>query len=212
MEKINGISIPFYKFNADNELNNKVYSDVIKLTYNPEPDVGAIYNNYYNEDLFNWFNDCIAKVSKELYTDSLSFPIVDCWVNKYTALSRLKKHYHSNSIICGVYYVTGHQDGQTMFQHPNPWSFSSSPERPRFNLSIDKSNNQMLEGKVTPSEGLLILFPGNLFHYMNTYKDTKKTRYTVAFNTFPSGEFSDSKSMRLAINTISMIDLHKKGK
>lgn len=211
MEKINVISIPFYKFQSEKQLNEKIFNDIIKLPYTPEvdPNLGSVYEDYYNEDLFDWFNICVNKVSKELYLDSLSFPIVDCWVNKYTAINRLKKHNHSNSVICGLYYVTGHDSGQTIFQHPNPWTYSS--EGPKFYLSIDKNSSQPLEGRITPQQGTLILFPGNLYHYMNTYKDTKNTRYTIAFNTFPSGELSNRKSMRLAIKTTSMQDMHRKG-
>lgn len=200
MEKFNIINIPFYKFYAEKELISKIFEDVQKIKYVPEsePNLGSVSDNYFHQELFKWFNTCIKQVANEYYQNSIDFPIVDCWVNKYTSLTRLKKHNHANSIICGLYYVTTHNSGNTVFEHPNPWSFSANG--PSFNLSIDKGN-EIIEGEINPVAGTLILFPGNLMHYMKTFKDTKSDKYSIAFNTFPSGEISNHKSMRLHITT-----------
>lgn len=212
MEKLNTIGIPFYKFVANQNLIDTVYKNVLQLDYitDPNPSLGSVHENYFNEELFDWFDTCINQVATQHYVESLSFPIIDCWVNKYTALTRLHKHNHYNSIICGLYYVTDHDSGNTIFEYPNPWTYFSGDTK--FNLSIDKSHNNTLEGQIKPTAGKLILFPGNILHYVKTFKDVQNNRYTIAFNTFPKGQVSDHNTMRLNLNTISIRDLYKKGK
>jgi hypothetical protein len=218
MEKINVMSIPLYKFSADKNLMENVHEEVTELQFIPEPDPsqgGYVCEDYYNEKLFQWFNECVKEVANLYFLDSISFPIVDCWANKYTALNRLQRHKHPNSVICGVYYVTDHDSGSTIFEHPNPWSWHL-PEDSKFNLAMEKRMHtpeaNLLQGETKPTAGTLILFPGSLFHYMKTFKDTKKVKYSVAFNTFPSGVISDFKSIKLEINTVSLEEKYKSGR
>lgn len=211
MEKINAINIPFYKFQSEKELVEKIHEDVSKLQYTIENDItnGYVYADYYHKELFEWFDQCITQVAKLYYYDTLSFPIVDCWANKYTSLNKLNRHNHSNSTICGCYYITDHDTGNTIFEHHNPWNFFSSGSN--FNLQINKNMNP-LEGEIKPIAGTLILFPSNLYHRMKVFKDTKKTRYTVAFNTFPSGIVSDLKTKKLELKSYSLEERIKLGK
>ena len=46
---------------------------------------------------------------------------------------------------------------------------------------------------ITPKEGALILFPSYLTHYVPV--NTGGDRYSLSFNTFPSGSFGSKRSL-----------------
>lgn len=217
MEKINGISIPFYKFRAEESLIKQVYDDVTNLKFLSEStyENGFVYHDFYHENLFNFFNASINEFKKIYFHDEVNFPIVDCWVNKYGRMNKLNRHMHSNSVICGLYYVTTHTDKQaaTIFEADNPWLFVK-PNLNSLNFSINNDdtriNGSTLKGEVMPESGTLILFPPSLYHYMNTITKFKDFRYTIAFNTFADGVISDNRSQILSVKSVSVEERHKK--
>jgi len=210
MNIINAIHVPFYQFQSEKLLVDKIFNEVKDLQFlkEPQPNHGDVYPNYYNAELFAWFDSCISQVAKLYYHEHLNFPIVDCWINKYLSLNNLKKHNHSNSVICGCFYLSDHEVGDTIFELPDPWVLNQGNYS---NLLINKST-QPLQGKIKPVKGSLILFPSNLIHYMKTFTDKKNPKYTIAFNTFPSGEISNFQSMKLNIRPVSVEEQKKSGK
>lgn len=217
MEKINVVSIPFYKFKAEDSLVKEVYDDVSNLKFISElkSENGFVYHDYYNKNLFNFFNNSIRELKKVYFDDNIEFPIVDCWVNKYGKLNKLHKHMHPNSIICGLFYVTTHTEKQaaTVFEAENPWVFIK-PNINSINLSLHDpthpAGSMTLTGEIMPEEGTLVLFPPSLFHYMRPITALANTRYTIAFNTFASGIISDHKTQVLSLKAISLEDKLKK--
>jgi hypothetical protein len=205
MEIITPLSIPFYKFIAPQHIQDDVLEHVQSLKYKPEHirEAGFVYGDYFNEKLFDFFDDSIKKVQQVYYSDDLSFPIVDCWVNKYSTLNYLNKHYHPNSVICGLYYVTNHENfGETIYEAENPWNMLS-PLHSNINLLINKHSKPLI-GKVKAEAGTLVLFPPSLYHYMNTITSKSVVRYTIAFNTFPSGTISNQQTAKLSLEVISL--------
>jgi len=199
MEQINVVNIPFYKFKADKGLVEVIKTETSSLKYMSENTLenGYVYPNFYHNELFKFFNKSIEQVKNLYYKSDIEFPIVDCWVNKYTTLNRLNKHKHSNSVICGLYYVTSHTDlGATFFEDKNPWNFENSNG---INLSINKENTETIHGSIFPEEGTLVLFPSNIAHYMRPIQKISTVRYTIAFNTFPTGVISNWRSSKLSI-------------
>lgn len=202
MQILDAIKIPFYEFQADNELTDKIFNEIKDFKFSPEPNAenGSGYPDYYNKELFEWFNSCIKQVADLYYESTLTFPIVDCWVNKYYAIQKLQKHNHSNAIICGCYYLTSHNSGETIYEFPNPWLQENSQIS---NISINKTFKPLSAG-IKPVKGKLVLFPSTMKHYAHPFKDTKSPKYTIAFNTFPSGVISDWKSKKLEFKTVSV--------
>jgi uncharacterized protein (TIGR02466 family) len=89
-------------------------------------------------------------------------------------------HFHANSLISGVYYLTKGADIE--FQRDN-FPFSSSF---KFNYeNSEKKDNFYFH--ITPQENLLILFPSELNHKVT--KNFIKERYCIAFNIIPKGTF-----------------------
>lgn len=205
MNVIDAISIPFYKF-TNIELVDEILDEVKKLEYRASGNNnGYISPNYYNKKLFNFFNDSIDQVKKIYYKDNLNFPITDCWVNKYNKLNSLNKHIHSNALICGVYYLTNHDnEGSTNFEAPNPWDFSAHSIG-NFSLSISK-NPQPLVGKINAEPGTLVLFPSSLYHYMKVLTKTNQPKYSIAFNTFASGIITDILTQQLELQIVTLED------
>lgn len=207
MEQINAISIPFFKFKANIELQNEILGIVKELNYKSatNQENGFISENFYHKKLFEFFDSSIKEFKKIYFVDDVDFPIVDCWVNKYTGLNNLNKHNHVNSAICGLYYVTSHDKNlSTIFEAENPWSLYGNTKG--IGLSLNKTNNQPLIGEVIPESGTLILFPPALYHYMKPIKLLNVQRYTIAFNTFPSGDISLNRTKVLSVKTISVED------
>ena len=205
MQIISPINIPFYLFTASEELKKVVFNHVDSLEFQNEakPEYGWISPNYFHPQLFDFFDECVKEVQSIYYKDHLSFPIVDCWVNKYTTSNRLVKHNHPNSIICGLYYVTTHEGyGSTIFEASNPWNFMSPSNN--MMLTINKETNNIISGKIEPRAGNLVLFPPSLVHYMDTIQATSTTRYTIAFNTFVSGIVDNVQTKKISIQSVSL--------
>ena len=202
MKKIDAISIPFYEFHSGRELAEEVLADVKTKNFIVDaPEQGYISDNYYHEKLFEFFENSVKSVKSLYYKDTVDFPIVDCWVNEYKTMTRLRKHYHPNSVICGVYYLTEHDKNySTIFNANNPWTYSTTAN------SLDVVKNDIpLSGELIPEVGKLILFPASLIHYMTTISPKDKIyRYTIAFNTFPNGVVSTAPTMKLQIKSISL--------
>lgn len=203
MEKINAISLPFYKFKADDTLTLKIVDIVSNLNFTMDKNIenGYSYHDFYDEELFAFFDNSVNQVKKIYYNDNLNFPIVDCWVNKYNKLNKLRGHTHSNAMICGVFYLTSHEgEGSTIFELTNPWY-----NQQLSNLSVH-GNYSPLSGEIQAEAGTLILFPSNIPHTMKTLMKLSSPRYTIAFNTFATGTIGDQNTIRLSINVSTVKD------
>lgn len=206
MEKLHLASIPFYRFTTSETLNQKVLSHLESINFDHEtrPEYGYVYSDYFHNELFDFFDECINQVAKIYYKPELNFPIVDCWVNKYKRMNLLRKHKHPNSTISGVYYVTSHEDdGYTRYAVENPWTKHCNVDDI---LHIANNKDHDLYAKVPSIAGTLVLFPPNIIHYMDTLRKISDTRYTIAFNTYAQGVISNHSTSKLEINPVSLRD------
>jgi len=204
MEKIEVLKVPFYKFKVHDSIRDDVLKAVESLEFVPETmkTNGFVYRDFFHEGLFDFFENSIKEVQKIYFNDNLEFPIVDCWVNKFQVMNNLTKHAHSNSVISGVYYVTSHNAANTVFEMRDPWTASThSSQVPLMN--INKFENPIW-GETKADAGTLVLFPPSLFHYMKPISDRNTTRYTIAFNSFPSGVICDYYTRMLTVNALSL--------
>lgn len=205
MEKLELLSIPFYKFTGPDKLADEILQDISSKPFVAEdmPELGSVYDSYYNEKLFKFFDESVEQVKQLYFRDELSFPITDCWVNKYTTMQKLKRHKHSNSVICGLYYVTDHaKTGATIFETKNPWTYIG--ENDYLHMILHKPVPEIITGSISPSSNTLIIFPASLYHYMKTITVNGTIKYSIAFNTFPSGNISQIPSNKLTIKSASL--------
>jgi uncharacterized protein (TIGR02466 family) len=92
-------------------------------------------------------------------------------------------HYHSNSYISGVFYLTEGADIE--FYNDSLESLSFKPM-----ISENKETYNKHHYKISPRKNLLLLFPSNLYHRVLT--NTRIIRYSLPFNIIPKGEFGDT--------------------
>lgn len=195
--KINNlISIPIYEFQCDDALTDDVYNEIDNCKFEKNTkNYWAFGEMFYHEKLFEWFDQCLDQVSKKYFLDSISLPIVSSWVNRNKKNEYHHFHWHTNSIVVGIFYLTTHDSGETVFYYEDPFH-SLGDQRPF--LASKNQNKQINEnpttlvGKVKPEKGKLILFPSNLHHKTSPNMDSNP-RYTISFDTFFSGLVKDSR-------------------
>ena len=143
---------------------------------------------YYDETLFNWFQECIDEVVDDELPSAKQI-ICDSWLTKSAfGQSRLGSHVHSCSILSAVFYLTSHENTFTTF-FPESYlnrtvhSFFCHYTRPN-----ELMNNLESRKIISKSEaGKLMIFPANALHTISQHKD-RNIRYTLAFNTFFDGK------------------------
>ena len=113
------------------------------------------------------------------YDENLSFRITQSWVNltKPGSLGH-HQHYHSNSIISGVFYIKTNDVDNIIFANNFQWTIA---------IPV-KKYNEFNSGtwKFPVSAGKLILFPSNLLHHVDP-PTGNKDRISLSFNVFPFG-------------------------
>jgi uncharacterized protein (TIGR02466 family) len=201
-------SLDTYEFQCDNGLVDEVYNEIITLDKskqifwnhngsNPSLESFNGYMNaetskcFYNEKLLDWVTKCFNKVSQEKYKQNLS--VVDSWVTKTGFLAGSGWHDHTMSILSGVLY----------FNTPSPIEFKyTDPYHAHCNLfrHPDFPNISDVTAKVTPTKGTFMIFPSHLAHRITPNK-SKSDRYSLAFNTFFTGELCGFRTTRLTLNS-----------
>ena len=111
------------------------------------------------------------------------------WYNVNPKYSSNREHAHHNSFLSGVYYIkVPKNSGNIMF-------LRSQVEADRLNFisEILFANNTDIdtphlftEYRMVPQEGLLLLFPGHLSHYVeqNNTEESDDRRISLSFNFF----------------------------
>jgi len=100
----------------------------------------------------------IEKYIREFYAPKNTYDLIllSSWPIIYQKGSHVNRHNHGVSALSGVYYVQTGTGSQ-------PLVFSPS------------------EHTIHPKEGMLVLFPGDLYHYVPVQK-VEGTRISIAFN------------------------------
>lgn len=134
------------------------------------------------EKCVNWVNDCLDEV-KTLYNyECEKLSITQMWANKTEYRGWHHGHIHPYSIVSGIFYIT-ESNSQTWFTVEDHWKKVSQSLFP-----IGKMNPYAhVITKINTCPGKLIIFPSNLYHSVNEHMIEKNPRYSISFNTFPSG-------------------------
>jgi uncharacterized protein (TIGR02466 family) len=209
MEQINILPYPIYKFQCNKKLLENVHNDVLSLYPNKfvnTPKGFQLSLNYFHSELFDFFDESLSQIQKKYLHDNITLPIVDCWVNRYPPLEKSREHFHTNSLVSGIFYLTTHtNEGATRFAQLHPWSTTEN-NNDFYNFMEVYKNPYKDYHEFFPVAGTLLLFPSTLLHYTTPCPKSKEIRYTIAFNAFPSGQISKLSTMGLTINTVSVRD------
>ena len=128
------------------------------------------------KNIHNWIEQCLIDVHKELRYDCDGFKITQSWANKCLYDKSLWPHYHSNSFISGILYLTN-SSTNTFFTTTDFWDKESC---------LLMRNEQVVTHEQPSVAGDLIIFPSSLPHAVGENK-SHIDRYTLSFNAFPSG-------------------------
>jgi uncharacterized protein (TIGR02466 family) len=143
-----------------------------------------------DEDKFKFLKDIILNEVHSYmhgvmgYTNK--FKITTSWFIKIDAGEGAQLHNHLNAMVSGVLYLkTPPNCGNIIFQDLGDKRFNLVPER--YNMLNCR------EWIFTPKEGLLILFPSELYHKVEV-NESKQARYSMSFNIMPTGLIGDETS------------------
>jgi uncharacterized protein (TIGR02466 family) len=127
----------------------------------------------------------------------LTWPITTSWVNRSNKDDYHTSHWHSNSLISGVFYINTNPDsGAIVFHkdksHRNLWGDT-------LKVDWDKETDYNTEAVgVLPKSNEILLFPSILAHSVMT-NTSNESRYSLAFNVFPRGIFGRAGNSELAL-------------
>ena len=127
----------------------------------------------------------------------ISWEITTSWVNRSNNNDYHTSHWHSNSLISGVYYINTNPDsGAIVFHkdkaHKNLWGDT-------LRIDWDKETDYNTEAVgVLPNPNDILLFPSILAHSVMTNR-SNESRYSLAFNVFPRGTFGQAGNSELTL-------------
>lgn len=180
------------------KLMDRSYSTLNTMIRNTDK---SLNYSFYNKDLFAYLNKGLAEVKSLQYDGDFDFVITECWATKTDKYQKHHSHTHPNSIISGIIYLTDHPDATTEFYLQNPWHWTD-----QF-LKIGKGQSKISIASITPEMGRVVFFPSNLQHSTKPNLNTK-SRYTISFNTFISGNIGKQATL-LNISPVSVEDVYK---
>ena len=132
---------------------------------------------------YDWVRECLKDYHEHYKLQTENLRICLSWANKSPKMNEHRGHFHPNSWLSGIYYVS---DGCTP-------TFFESPVSQRKTGIVVKSDSVLDHNTwQSPSEtGCLILFPSWLEHY-TAITEFGGTRITISLNVMPQGLTSDS--------------------
>lgn len=200
-ELINLFPTPVYVADVDIKFEDKDLEILKNLSYKRYP----IDNGSHSEDLnvlnhpnfsllrsgiLNNFYDYLDYISVSKF--EYDWYISSSWVNLHHPDDYSHRHFHTNAIFSGIYYVTVPENsGDTVFELDE---MENRIALPSVKLKFFEPNMYNSEKALLPSkEGRLVLFPSRLRHSVVKNK-SNKDRYVIAMNFFCRGDTSDGQN------------------
>jgi hypothetical protein len=203
MKEISLQNLSAFEFHCSDSLTDRILEQVKSLEWIVNSNnVSSKTDLFYDEELYDWFDECIFKTQLEIGIPStIKLPIISCWANKTTKLHNHHLHYHPNSFMSGILYLSSHNtSGETIFTIPHPWMNNFQY------IQIPGKENLGTMFRKPASKSTLLLFPSHVKHYVSGLTD--KVRYSISFNTFFSGIIAgnEDRKTRLELITKSVKD------
>ena len=181
-----------YEFKISDSLLNTTLKNVKKLDFENDGKKSTTKNMFlFKEHEFSELkNFCLEKINSvyQKYYDSGKIQITLSWANKSDRGQWHHAHYHPNSLISMILYLTD-SDAYTWFTVKNIWY------EPFSFLNIELPNppsekKPYLIHKEKSTAGKLILFPSVLWHSVDE-NNSVDPRYTISCNTFIEGDLGN---------------------
>lgn len=177
--------IRFFTFRAPEELTADTLEKLQHLEYRSYNDPGGvgttdeIHHRPEFQDLHEWFQKCIDSLHRDNGWHCDRLVVNKSWANRSDARSGdcHPAHRHPMSYLSGIFYLT--EGPPTVFLDP-------VRDREWAQFHLDGSLAHESRAFVHAGAGGLIVFPSYMVH-ASVGNDSDIDRYTIAFNTFPSG-------------------------
>ena len=197
--EIHGIfPCPVYLIKRDIDLSSREEKDISRIIKR------GVYKNYGNsttED-HNIFNNRLEKIKRfcELHLDNyikqiivpnkkINLYITQSWLNVTKPNEFHHEHFHQNSIISGVFYVSTVENDSITFFDPN------SKIKNLIKITTNEYNPfNSTDMTFSVKDNQLILFPSWMNHSVQANKSTKD-RISISFNTFVRGSIGVSDDL-----------------
>lgn len=145
------------------------------------------YDNIETSNLFEKFIIPAAKEISKIWSLPSTMENVGYWYNINYKYSSNREHTHPGAFLSGVYYLrVPSNSGNIVFLRSN----SEHDKMEFIHNKIQESGLQIDNNRINtehwfgPEQGLLILFPGHLTHYVkqNLTNDSDDRRISLSFN------------------------------
>ena len=147
----------------------------------------------------NFFNECLEEVRKDLNLLCPELKVTSIWANKSFKGNWHHGHIHPNSWASGIFYLT--ESGSTTWMSREHFWNTDRSTGSMLDLLLTKDAKQIHHCKTEP--GKLIIFPSHLWHSVDQH-DMNNPRYTISFNSFPSGTISVGKKSTTDLTVINL--------
>jgi len=179
------------KFDAPgNEQDNIVHEETVERHVLDRPEFTELKKNIKTH-IDNYVHELIGATRDQRWEISSS------WVNRSAKGHYHANHWHSNSLVSGVFYLrTDEKSGAICFHkdrgHRNLWGDT---------ISIDFAKPTVYNSpavSILPVDGDLLLFPSLLNHSVMA-NESSIDRYSLAFNVFPRGTIGPGGNCELTV-------------
>lgn len=129
--------------------------------------------------------------------DDYNWEIQNSWCNRHGNGEYNTRHWHSNAMISGVYYIDCDSNtGNIVFSKSKGYhNLFTDTVRPDFKNSEEYYNTFNTESySICPKRGDLIMFPSHLEHEVMPNLSKSTIRYSIAFNAWCRGTVGDGTS------------------
>jgi len=196
-EDIYGQYLPkVYAHHKETKDIQKISVDVHKKNYTSDTNgytsfyTGTLLEREEFKSLQNYLNCAIKlSLSQKEETDKFDLKWMDFWYTIYDKGKNVEEHFHPNSIISGVYYLKCPKDCGDIIFLDNTYNYKNYC----VNISQLKTFTYPREHRVTPEEGMILLFPSWLSHKTD-FNKSDEDRIMFAFNLVPTNKTFENVS------------------
>ena len=200
-------SVPFMRINIESLIDKKEIKTLIdhaadnslitKSIGNSTTNNANLLDEYYSEFLLTKILESLVKNYFFLLGhNSLDIKIVQSWLNINQQKEFHHKHYHSNSYISGVLYLSsGINQGQFRIYRPSNQQLLQIPINNYNEFNFDHYFYEPVKYDV-------FLFPSSYSHDVSE-NNSIEPRISLAFNAFPFGVFGNNEANDLHIHNVS---------
>ena len=158
--------------------------------------------NTFAEELIDIRNFCEYQLKQYMEhvegvdTNIAGLRITQAWLNKNKSQEYHPTHYHTNSYLSGVLYISCLPNDCINLIRPTTLASYGAVNLTFPNKKVTAWNPKVVG--VDIKEGDLIIFPSWIPHFVNV-NETNKERISLAFNTFPIGEMGEYRGSHLIL-------------